>query len=72
MNKYDVLCSKIPFGGYGRPLTSHEIKLLRKHITPISNHSIVLQWNGSETIGILYKACKHGGFNNTGIKLGMK
>jgi len=58
----DILTTSIPFGGYGRPLTSTERRRLRKAAPgcPVSERMIVLRRHDQPTVGTLYEPTSDG------------
>ena len=71
-NAYKILNREIPFGGFGRKLTSSELKALRAEgIRGLSNDSIVVQ-QGSAEFGQVYIPSKPSGYGSTDIFVGRK
>jgi hypothetical protein len=66
-NRFQALNSEIPFGGFGRNLTSNECKKIRKTGFSCSENWIVVRVYDSPNNGILYYPSKHGGYNNANI-----
>jgi hypothetical protein len=65
---YAVLNSSIPTGGFGRPLTSSEIRALRREGRfSVSNRAIVVQ-AGADYRGYLYEP-RDGGFSGGSVVL---
>lgn len=62
-----VLNSSIPFGGFGRHLTSSECKNLRAAGHKCSTSWIVVRAFDSANDGIVYYPCKTGGYNHAGV-----
>lgn len=72
MNKpLAILNSPITFGGFGRNLTSAEVKALRKEGFRLSERWIVVQQGGSEHYGQLYYPVT-GGYTCTGTMVTTK
>jgi hypothetical protein len=67
--RHEILCSDIPMGGFGRELTSHELKLLRAAGCSLSSSSIVVRDYDSPNMGSIYEPAKGGGFNRSGISV---
>jgi hypothetical protein len=66
-DRFAALNSEIPFGGFGRNLTSSECKTIRQNGYKCSQNWIVVRANDSPHNGILYYPCKTGGYNNASI-----
>lgn len=66
---YKVLNSKIPFGAFGRNLTSSECKALRKHGVTCSEKYLVNRRYDSPSYGYLWSPNPRGGYDNTDIIL---
>ena len=62
-----ILNSPIPFGGFGRHLTSRECKNLRDAGYKCSTSWIVVRAFDSPDNGIIYYPCKTGGYNHADI-----
>ena len=62
-----ILNSPIPFGGFGRKLTSTECKKLRANGHKCSETWIVTRAYDSPHNGIVYYPCKTGGYNHANI-----
>lgn len=65
--RFQALNSTIPFGGFGRHLTSSECKNIREHGHKCSTRWIVVRAYDSPDNGILYYPCKTGGYNNANV-----
>lgn len=66
-DRFEALCSEIPFGGFGRSLTEHECREIRRHGFSCSPKYIVVRAFDCPTIGIIYKPLKCGGYSNEEI-----
>ena len=62
-----ILNKPIPQGGFGRRLTSSEIKKIRANGWKCGKNWIVVRAYDSSSAGIVYSPCKTGGFNHAGI-----
>lgn len=67
-NVPSILRSLIPAGGFGRELTSTEIRAARRAFpgTPVSNAAIVVQ-DCADYRGIIYNPQQGGGYSHSGI-----
>lgn len=66
-DRIPVLNSSIPFGGFGRHLTSSECKSIREYGYSCSERWIVVQAYDSAQYGIVYSPGKNGGYSHSGI-----
>lgn len=69
-NDLNILRSRIPSGGFGRTLTSTEIRDIRKAGFRCSSQASVIQ-NGADYVGVVYFPYG-GGLSNSGITVGLK
>jgi hypothetical protein len=67
----NILRSRIPHGGFGRRLTSTEIRAIKKAYpgTPIGSAPIVVQ-NGADYRGRVYRYQRPGSYSSTDIVVG--
>lgn len=66
MDTLKILRSRIPVGGYGRPLTRAEIGDIRRTGQTVSNAAIVQQ-DRADYRGVVYNPSKGGGYAHSGI-----
>jgi hypothetical protein len=66
-----VLNSRIPAGGFGRPLTSTERRALRSAGYAVATRAIVVS-DGADHIGNVYNPDGQSRFANAGIRVSMK
>ncbi len=72
MPTYDVLTTRVPFGGFGRHLTSTEVRRARvAGVSRVSTRCIVVQWMNADYLGILYRPTSATSFSNAGVRLGL-
>jgi len=68
---FNVLTKTIPSGGFGRNLTSHECRKIRKAGLSCSPRWIVVSSFDSESVGILYYPSRQSGFDKARVLVTM-
>ena len=66
-DRISILNSEIPSGGFGRKLTSSELKKLRENGHSCSTGWIVTRAYDSPNHGIVYRPGKTGGYDHANI-----